>query len=125
MIHHRALGRFCHELLEADPANRTLVGRLRFWGHLHPPWVGTTASQEDERQMDLFAESPWFIRGIFSRFGAATFTVFDYARGVKVEDCPWGVAVEDGGGRRAIADAVRQNVVQSDRRPQKTGRLHR
>lgn len=104
-----AIGQFYHEMLRKDRAHAQLLQRLRFWGHLHP--LDTVPSALDERQMRIFADRPWFIRGIFTRFGQGSFAFFDYRRGVKVVDCPWSIFVEDSGRKQALAEEVREKVV--------------
>lgn len=102
----KAIGQFYCEMLRQDRAQAQLLTRLRFWGHLHP--INTDPSLVDERQMRIFADRPWFIRGIFTRLGQGSFTFFDYRRGVKVVDCPWSIAVEDRGRQQALAEEVRE-----------------
>lgn len=105
-----ALGSFVASLLRRGRRNRTFVESLRFWGHLHP--LDTEPSETDERQMEIFAETPWFVRGIFTRLGRAEFTFFDYRQKMKVTDCPWSIALKDAGRRRALAAQIRKKVTQ-------------
>lgn len=103
-----ALGRYCHELLRRDPQERVFLNRVRFWGHLHPDSVEPSGIDDD--QMEVFNESPWFIRGICTRFGDMSFTFYDYAKGVKVLDCPWEIFIAQGERQREIARAVQETV---------------
>ncbi len=104
-----AIGRFQYQLVRRGPAGKRLARSLRFWGHLHP--LDTVPSLLDEQQMDFFRSNwPWFIRGIFTRFGDASCTFFDYARRVKVTDLPLWLAVADHGRRKVIHDQVRRLV---------------
>lgn len=82
------VGKFYHELLKEDPKNMEMLNRIMFWGHLHPGNM-TDPSHQDEEQMKVFSDNPFFIRGIFTRSGLASFTFFDYEHRRKVVDCPW------------------------------------
>ncbi len=102
------IGKFYHEMLK-DPVNKPILSSILFWGHLHPGNM-TEPSGQDEEQMELFAHNPFFIRGIFTRPGKCVFTFFDYARGVKITDCPWQLHLEDEERKKAIAGEIREKV---------------
>jgi hypothetical protein len=107
-----SLAQFYGDMLKADPANRTLLNQILFWGHVHPGgWVGP--SMQDEDQMDLFAHNKYFIRGIFSREGHCSFTFFDYERKLKFVDCPWHIDIQIGNDenrRKEIAKEIKKKV---------------
>lgn len=92
---------------------------LRFWGHSHLPSIGTNPSPRDDNQMNVFVRGehtpPFFIRGIFCGMQSAVspvwsnpqsvdkgmplqvdFTLYDYARGVKIRHVPWGLVDREG-----------------------------
>lgn len=111
-IDQNSVSQFYIDMLKADPANKDMLNRILFWGHVHPGgWVGP--SGQDESQMDLFAHNKYFIRGIFSRKGNCSFTFFDYERKLKIVDCPWQIDVqvaEDGMRRKEIAKEIKKKV---------------
>ncbi len=109
-----SLGRFYAEMLKADPANKSLLNRILFWGHLHPGDM-TEPSGQDDNQMDSFAHNPYFIRGIFTRGGKVVFTFFDYGNKLKIVDCPWELAVPDDDRRATIAQEIREKVTNGPR----------
>ena len=79
------------ELLQREDGVDT-VNSIRFWGHSHVR-MGTSASHQDERQMELFQKNgcPWFIRGILNKLGRMEFTIFFFDSGVKIVDAPWAI----------------------------------
>ena len=103
------IGKFYHEMLQRDPANKSVLNSILFWGHLHPGNM-TEPSGQDEEQMELFAHNPFFIRGIFTRGGKCVFTFFNYERNVKIVDCPWQLHLADNERRDAIAREIKEKV---------------
>lgn len=102
------IGKFYTDMLK-DPANKSILNSILFWGHLHPGDM-TEPSGQDEEQMELFAHNPFFIRGIFTRGGKCVFTFFDYERKVKIVDCPWQLHLVDNERREAIAREIKEKV---------------
>ncbi len=104
------MGKFYAEKLKQDRANKDLLSSILFWGHLHPGDM-TWPSLQDEEQMQVFAHNTFFIRGIFTRGGKCVFTFFDYARGIKINDCPWQIHIQHNTQRYAeIIGEIEQKV---------------
>ncbi|MBY0547647.1 MAG: hypothetical protein K2W95_10160 [Candidatus Obscuribacterales bacterium] len=86
------------ELIEQGDQGLELANRLRFWGHSHVR-MGTWPSFTDERTMERFGREglPWYIRGIFNKYGRADFAIHYYDKGYRIKDVPWAVLDADGG----------------------------
>lgn len=89
------------ELIEQGDQGLELANRLRFWGHSHVR-MGTWPSFTDERTMERFGREglPWYIRGIFNKYGRADFAIHYYDKGYRIKDVPW--AVLDAAGGRVL-----------------------
>ncbi len=105
------LGKFCMDMLKKDRANKELLNRVFFWGHLHPGDMIEASSQDDE-QMETLDNGKFFIRGIFTRGGQCMFTFYDYSMKIRVIDCPWGLYCgdDDDKRRKEIIEEVREKV---------------
>ncbi len=79
-----------NELVEMGEEGMKKIERLRFWGHSHVH-MGTSPSGTDENTPLNYQRLglPWFIRGIFNKFGRAEFTVYLFAEGYRFIDVPW------------------------------------
>jgi hypothetical protein len=104
-----SIGKFYTDMLKQDPANKSVLNSMLFWGHLHPGDMTEPSGQDDE-QMELFAHNPFFIRGIFTRGGKCVFDFFDYTQKVKITDCPWLMHLGDDTRRKTIADEIKAKV---------------
>lgn len=83
------LSEFGEDILKL-PDGIEIYNNIRFWGHSHVN-MGTSASGQDESQMDLFEESghPYFIRGILNKRGRMEFTIYFYENGLRAVDPEW------------------------------------
>lgn len=70
------------KLKNGNACEKGCMTRLRFWGHTHP-FGSTKPSHCDEKQMGVFKDNQYFIRGIFSKEEACSFSFFDYKKGLK------------------------------------------
>lgn len=106
------LSDLAQELLQDYEEGAELWNNIRFWGHSHV-YMDTFSSVQDEAQMRHFEESghPFFVRGIFNKYGKACFTIFLYESGFKVEDVPWSISAEvDPEMRKEILQEIKRKV---------------
>ncbi|MEI6118426.1 MAG: hypothetical protein WCP92_04225 [bacterium] len=91
-ITEEGLGTWAMEMMNNRPDGMDVVNSIRFWGHSHV-WMGTSASAQDDTQMDVFAKScpEFFIRGIFNKSGRMEFTLYLYSAGIEVHDVEWSI----------------------------------
>ena len=78
------------EIMKAYPSEPDILNALRFWGHSHVN-MGTTASLQDDKQMDVFREQEceYFVRGILNKKGRMEYSLYLYHQGISIEDVPW------------------------------------
>lgn len=83
------LGEFAEELLKQEDGME-IWNNLKVWGHSHVN-MSPTPSGQDDKQMEVFAESgqDWFIRIICNKAGTVRLDIFDYSIGVTYVDVPW------------------------------------
>ncbi len=80
------------ELLSQGPAGEDKVRRLRFWGHSHVHFEPRPSPiDKDTLRTRKVPGRPWYIRGIFNKFGDAWFTVARFDLGYLVSGVPWAV----------------------------------
>ena len=87
----QGIGQLVQELIEQDPVSGVeIANKLRCWGHSHVD-MGTTPSDQDERQMKRLAEDvdDFMIRLIANKRGDIRIDVFDYERGLVFSDIGW------------------------------------
>jgi len=101
-----AIGRLAMSLIDSGDDGLEKSNKLRFWGHSHVH-MGTFASGTDEATMDRFGREkmPWYVRGIFNKYGRGQFTIYLYDRGMRITDAAW-----------AVYDPVKKSTVMQDRR---------
>jgi len=92
-----AIGNLTMALLDEGPGGLEKVNKLRFWGHSHVR-MGTGPSHTDEQTMMRFALEgmPWYVRGIFNKYGRAQFTLYFFENGSYIKDAPWAILNDDG-----------------------------
>jgi hypothetical protein len=83
-----------NELAAMGEEGMAKIERLRFWGHSHVHMMTSPSSTDENTPLNYQRLGlPWFIRGIFNKFGRAEFTVYLFEEGHRFIDVPW-VAVD-------------------------------
>jgi len=86
------IGKLTMALIDSGSDGLEKANKLRFWGHSHVH-MGTSPSGTDERTMERFGreQMPWYVRGIFNKYGRAEFTLYLFDRGLRINDAAWAV----------------------------------
>jgi hypothetical protein len=88
-----------NELAAMGEEGMAKIERLRFWGHSHVHMMTSPSSTDENTPLNYQRLGlPWFIRGIFNKFGRAEFTVYLFEEGHRFIDVPW-VAVDAQSGK--------------------------
>ncbi len=90
VISEDGLAQWGTEIMKNRRDGMEVANRIRFWGHSHVN-MGTGPSSQDDKQMDLFAETcgDFFIRGILNKKGRMEFTLYLYSVGLEIRDVSW------------------------------------
>jgi len=86
------IGKLTMSLIDSGADGLDKANKLRFWGHSHVH-MGTWPSGTDEATMERFGREkmPWYVRGIFNKYGHGEFTIYLYERGMRINDATWAV----------------------------------
>lgn len=76
-----ALAKLATDLIKQGEEGMTLYNKIRMWGHSHVN-MSTGASGQDDRQMDEFATSDFYIRLIGNKRGEWNVCLYDYVQNI-------------------------------------------
>ena len=87
------LDKLAMRLLPLGRRGELVLEHLRLWAHSHVN-MPTSASRQDERQMEQFAkcQMPWCLRLICNKLGRLDFCFYDYEQKFRIVDVPWAPA---------------------------------
>ena len=95
LITEEGLAQFANEILKREDGME-IVNNLQFWGHSHV-YMRTSPSQQDNDQMETFQSSgyEWLLRGIFNKHGEVNFSLYDYKKGLIINNVEWMLVVPE------------------------------